>query len=102
MKRSVMAIAGIGMATSLILGGCSAGSDAAQRSVTLDFSQWWEVELKEGVMRDMMDRFEAENPGIKVNLISNPTPRLWICRLRGRQPAPSPTSSRSTGRASTT
>ncbi|WP_295574964.1 sugar ABC transporter substrate-binding protein [uncultured Microbacterium sp.] len=40
--------------------------------MTLDFSQWWEVELSPGVMRGLMDRFEEEHPGIKVNLISNP------------------------------
>ena len=70
-------------ATALVLAGCSAGdgSDSGSGSgsgsdsgedVTLDFSQWWEVELGEGVMRDLMDRFEEEHPGIKVNLISNP------------------------------
>lgn len=72
MKRSVMAIAGIGVAASLVLSGCATSSGDSGGDVTLDFSQWWEVELKQGVMRDMMDRFEAENPGIKVNLISNP------------------------------
>lgn len=73
MKRSVMAIAGIGVVASLVLSGCGAsGSPESGGDVTIDFSQWWEVELKEGVMRDMMDTFEAENPGIKVNLISNP------------------------------
>lgn len=72
MKRSVMAIAGIGMAASLVLSGCATGTGGSSGDVTLDFSQWWEVELKEGVMRDLMDRFEADNPGITVNLISNP------------------------------
>ncbi|MGX5681030.1 ABC transporter substrate-binding protein [Schumannella luteola] len=71
MKKSLIAVAGLGVAAAMVLGGCSATpSDSGE--VTLDFSQWWEVELKPGVMRDLMDRFEEENPGIKVNLISNP------------------------------
>lgn len=71
MKKSLMAVAGLGVAAALVLGGCSAGSSDSGE-VTLDFSQWWEVELSPGVMRDLMDRFEEENPGITVNLISNP------------------------------
>jgi multiple sugar transport system substrate-binding protein len=40
--------------------------------VTLEFSQWWEPELPEGSFRTLMDRFEEENPGIKVELLSGP------------------------------
>lgn len=40
--------------------------------VTLEFSQWWEPELPAGEFRALMDEFEAQNPGIKVNLISGP------------------------------
>ena len=41
-------------------------------AVTLEFSQWWEPELKAGAFRALMDQFEAANPGIKVKLISGP------------------------------
>lgn len=40
--------------------------------VTLEFTQWWEPELPEGSFRALMDEFEAQNPGIKVELISGP------------------------------
>ena len=40
--------------------------------VTLEFSQWWEPELPDGAFRGLMDKFEAENPGIKVKLLSGP------------------------------
>ncbi|MCB9100191.1 MAG: sugar ABC transporter substrate-binding protein [Anaerolineales bacterium] len=40
--------------------------------VTLEFAQWWGVELPEGSLRDMMDEFEAQNPGITVELLSAP------------------------------
>ena len=44
----------------------------AQGDVTLEFTQWWEPELPEGAFRALMDEFEAQNPGIKVELISGP------------------------------
>jgi multiple sugar transport system substrate-binding protein len=40
--------------------------------VTLEFAQWWEPELPEGSFRELMDRFESENPGIRVELLSGP------------------------------
>jgi multiple sugar transport system substrate-binding protein len=45
---------------------------ATGEEVTLEFAQWWEPELPEGALRGMMDQFEAENPGIKVTLLSGP------------------------------
>ncbi|MCC6615713.1 MAG: sugar ABC transporter substrate-binding protein [Anaerolineae bacterium] len=48
------------------------GAALAQDSVTLEFSQWWEPELPEGSFRALMDEFEAQNPGITVELISGP------------------------------
>ncbi|MEZ4615408.1 MAG: sugar ABC transporter substrate-binding protein [Caldilineaceae bacterium] len=47
-------------------------SDASGETVTLEFTQWWEPELPEGEFRALMDEFEAQNPGIKVELISGP------------------------------
>ncbi len=75
MHRRSLALITVGAAAALVLTGCSSGGGSgtdANGDVTLDFSQWWEVELSPGVMRGLMDRFEEENPGIKVNLISNP------------------------------
>ncbi len=45
---------------------------ASGEAVTLEFTQWWEPELPEGSFRALMDEFEAQNPGIKVELISGP------------------------------
>jgi multiple sugar transport system substrate-binding protein len=47
-------------------------SSASAADVTLDFSQWWEPELPSGALRGLMDKFESENPGVKVNLLSGP------------------------------
>src|SRR5688500_14044310 len=47
-------------------------STAADGSVVLEFSQWWEPELPKGQLRGLMDEFEKENAGVKVKLISAP------------------------------
>ena len=44
----------------------------AAENVTLEFAQWWEPELPAGEFRALMDAFEAQNPGIKVELLSGP------------------------------
>ncbi len=44
----------------------------AEDPVTLEFSQWWEPELPEGAFRQLIDQFEEQNPGIKVELLSGP------------------------------
>lgn len=47
-------------------------SDVVEGGVTIEFQQWWEPELPSGSLRALMDQFEAENPGIKVELLSGP------------------------------
>lgn len=47
-------------------------TDSDNETVTLEFAQWWEPELPDGALRAIMDKFEAENPGIKVKLLSGP------------------------------
>ena len=44
----------------------------AHAETTIEFIQWWAPELPEGSFRGIMDEFEAQNPGIKVKLISGP------------------------------
>ncbi len=48
------------------------GTQTFAQDVTLEFAQWWAPELPEGSFRALMDEFEAQNPGIKVELISGP------------------------------
>jgi multiple sugar transport system substrate-binding protein len=61
----------------LALAACSGGGGSSSDGesggdVTLEFSQWWEPELPDGAFRELMDKFETENPGIKVKLLSGP------------------------------
>ncbi|MFV0374039.1 ABC transporter substrate-binding protein [Microbacterium sp.] len=63
-------------AAMLLAAGCSSGStdgstDAAG-DVTIEFAQWWEPELPDGEFRALIDKFEDENPGITVDLVSGP------------------------------
>ena len=71
-------LAGTALAASvaLISAGCSTpagnGGGDGQEQVTIEFSQWWEGELGDGVLQGMIDDFESENPNVKVVLVSNP------------------------------
>ncbi|MEV6035757.1 sugar ABC transporter substrate-binding protein [Nonomuraea sp. NPDC052116] len=69
----VMAVAMIG-ATAV---GCGSGSGASAGSsgdgtVTLEFAQWWAPELPAGSFDKLMSEFTAQNPKIKVKLLSGP------------------------------
>ncbi len=75
----VLKIAGAmaAVASVLVVAGCSGGtgggaSGDAGGDVTIQFAQWWEPELPDGQFRAVMDDFEKQNPGIKVDLVSGP------------------------------
>jgi multiple sugar transport system substrate-binding protein len=50
----------------------SSGGGGSSENVVLEFAQWWEPELPDGMLRGLMDQFEQENPGITVELLSGP------------------------------
>lgn len=56
----------------LALASCSADSGAEDETVTISFSQWWEPEMPDGALRAIIDEFEDQNPGIEVELLSQP------------------------------
>ncbi|HEY8718102.1 sugar ABC transporter substrate-binding protein [Pengzhenrongella sp.] len=76
--QRVLAILGAGIAVMLAAACTGTASDgasgnaAAGADVTLEFAQWWEPELPPGLLRALMDKFEAENPTIKVELRTAP------------------------------
>jgi multiple sugar transport system substrate-binding protein len=76
-RRGTLRILGTSVAAVALFAtaGCSASSDSGSGGdgdVTLEFAQWWEPELPDGAFRELMDDFEAENPGITVELLSGP------------------------------
>ena len=81
--RTGRTIAAIAAATAVMFSAACSGTDAETpatgstgggdgEDVVLEFSQWWEPELPDGAFRALMDTFEADNPGIKVELLSGP------------------------------
>ncbi|PCE15336.1 sugar ABC transporter substrate-binding protein [Microbacterium sp. SZ1] len=76
--RRTLKLAGAATAalTVLAVAGCSSGGSgdngADGGDVTIEFAQWWEPELPDGEFRALIDKFEDENPGITVDLVSGP------------------------------
>ena len=55
--------------------GCGSGGGSSSNSsgpVTLEFAQWWAPELPAGSFDKLMTEFTAQNPNIKVKLLSAP------------------------------
>jgi multiple sugar transport system substrate-binding protein len=55
--------------------GCGSRDDSGGSSdgtVTLEFAQWWAPELPQGSFEKLISEFEAQNPTIKVKLLSAP------------------------------
>lgn len=71
-KKSIRLMLCFLMMVSIFVGIRSVKSAFAEDTVTLEFSQWWEPELPQGAFRSLMDKFEEQNPGIKVELLSGP------------------------------
>ncbi|WP_292676556.1 MULTISPECIES: sugar ABC transporter substrate-binding protein [unclassified Microbacterium] len=76
-KALKIAGAAIAAGSLMLVTGCSGGSSDgatgdAGGDVTIEFAQWWEPELPDGEFRALIDKFEAENPGITVELVSGP------------------------------
>ena len=73
-RRTVLA--GMGAVSAVgALAACGGGSGTGGGSGgdgKLEFQQWWEPELPEGFLRELMDEFEAANDGITVELLSGP------------------------------
>src|SRR5205809_7669272 len=62
-------------ATLAFTAACGSGGSSADSSggpVTLEFAQWWGAELPAGEFDKIISDFEAQNPNIKVNLLSAP------------------------------
>ncbi|MBW8761735.1 MAG: sugar ABC transporter substrate-binding protein [Microbacterium sp.] len=77
-RRRILTLAGAATAvvSVLAISGCSGGDAGTEGGdggdVTIEFAQWWEPELPDGEFRALIDTFEEENPGIKVELVSGP------------------------------
>lgn len=63
-------------AAALALAGCSGTPGTSESSgdetVKISFSQWWEPEMPDGALQQIIDDFEEANQGIEVELLSQP------------------------------
>lgn len=84
MRRTVLRAFGTGaVALTMVLTACGGGDNplpgggdssgaGGGGEVTIELAQWWEPELPDGALRGLIDKFEEQNPGIKVELLSGP------------------------------
>lgn len=49
----------------------NSNNETSSEGITLEFQQWWGVELPDGALQEICDEFTAET-GIKIELLSNP------------------------------
>ncbi|MFI6159210.1 ABC transporter substrate-binding protein [Micromonospora haikouensis] len=60
------------VATVAACGSGDSGDAAADGTVTLEFAQWWGAELPAGDFDKIINDFTAQNPNIKIKLLSAP------------------------------
>ncbi len=62
----------LGMLLVLVMVFSVATVATAEDKVVLEFAQWWEHELPDGAMAEVIAAFEAEHPNIEIKLVTNP------------------------------
>jgi len=72
MKKGFMVFLLCSVVAALLMAKGESEQAGKEKTVTIEFIQWWEPELPQGAFRALMDEFEAKNPNIKVKLVSGP------------------------------
>ncbi|MFI5958952.1 ABC transporter substrate-binding protein [Cryptosporangium sp. NPDC051539] len=72
LKRLIGAVTAASLVAVVAACGSSDSSAGSNGSVTLEFAQWWGAELPAGDFDKLIADFEAQNPKIKVKLVSAP------------------------------
>ncbi|WP_432973030.1 ABC transporter substrate-binding protein [Dactylosporangium sp. CA-233914] len=73
LKRVIGAVTAAATIAFVAACGSSASSDTASGgNVTLEFAQWWGAELPAGEFDKIVNDFTAQNPNIKIKLLSAP------------------------------
>ncbi len=73
LKRVFGAVTATALVAFVAACGSSGSSDAASGgNVTLEFAQWWGAELPAGEFDKIVNDFTAQNPNIKIKLLSAP------------------------------
>src|SRR3954447_14914753 len=73
LKRVIGAVtAVVTVAFAAACGSSDSGDSASGGAVTLEFAQWWGAELPAGDLDKIVSDFTAQNPNIKIKLLSAP------------------------------
>ncbi|MEO3777616.1 sugar ABC transporter substrate-binding protein [Micromonospora sp. B11E3] len=73
LKRVIGAVTAAAMVAFVAAcGSGGSGDTASDGSVTLEFAQWWGAELPAGEFDKIINDFTAQNPNIKIKLLSAP------------------------------
>ncbi|WP_433183216.1 ABC transporter substrate-binding protein [Actinoallomurus sp. CA-150999] len=73
LKRGIGAVTAAALVASVAAcGSGGSGDTASDGSVTLEFAQWWGAELPAGAFNKIVNDFTAQNPKIKIKLLSAP------------------------------
>ena len=68
MRRSNLVTRGIILSA---IAAMALGAAVSADDTTLEFQQWWGVELPDGALQEICDGF-TEETGVKIDLLSNP------------------------------
>lgn len=72
-RRRLLGMMAVAAMVGTAVVGCGSDEDSdAGGTVTLEFAQWWAPELPAGSFDKLMADFTAQNPNIKVKLLSGP------------------------------
>jgi multiple sugar transport system substrate-binding protein len=73
LKRVIGAVTAVAtVAVAAACGSSNSGDAASGGNVTLEFAQWWGAELPAGELDKIVNDFTAQNPTIKIKLLSAP------------------------------
>ena len=72
MKRTILAVAGLVGATTLVLSGCSTPSGGEGGDVTITYTNFISNDGNEENLQTIVDAFEEENPGVTVEVTTLP------------------------------
>jgi len=73
LKRVIGAVTAVAtVAFAAACGSSDSGDSASGGNVTLEFAQWWGAELPAGELDKIVNDFTAQNPNIKIKLLSAP------------------------------
>ena len=73
------------MVSVLVLSACAPAAEEPAEVVELNWVEWWDPEYGEDVMDELLARFHAAHPGIKVNRTNVPWDSMYDSMITSAQ-----------------